>query len=759
MLYGACPRMLESETAMQPAHDENDFDRIGRTHEDSEPWYPQADASSAPNVVVVLFDDAGFGDFGCYGSELSTPNIDSIAALGHRYINFHTTTLCSPSRACLLTGRNHHSVGMRMLSNVDSGWPSGRGRIPRRAAMIPEVLKEAGYNTFAVGKWHIAPMREVTPAGPFDEWPLGRGFDQFYGFMNGETDHFNPELVRDNHFVEPPGSPADGYHLTDDLIDQAIRYIADHIAHRPANPFFLYLPLGAPHAPQHAPPEYLDATRGCYDSGWEVLRHERYERQLAMGVIPEGTELPPGNPNVPRWDSLSEDEQLLATRLQEAYAAFLEHADAALGRLFDFLKRTARWDNTLLLVTSDNGAGMEGGRLGVLSRIGYFNGLPEDLETVLESIDHIGGPLADNHYAAGWGQVSNTPLRWYKSHTHGGGIRDPLVVSWPGRMDAPGAILDQFHHIIDIAPTIYDTAGVVPLRAYRGVSQMPIHGRSMARTFADANAPQERRTQYFEMFGHRGIWIDGWKAVTYHEQGTVYSDREWELYHLDEDFSESRDLAASEPARLREMVDQWWVEAGRYGVLPLDDRSVELFRAPPVPGSACLRSVFEYFPPVSRIETSASPPFSHATSYRIEALLRAPFEGVIVAYGNVSSGFVLYVLDGTLHYEYNAAGLVTRIEAHVPTESQELAIGFDFQRKESGTSGVGRLIADGDATGWTTFGRVLPFLALSGMEIGANPLSPVSPSYEAPFPYCGSIDLVRVELDLPDANLPQPPDD
>ena len=733
--------------------------RIGLTYEDSEPWYPQADAGAGPDVVVVLFDDAGFGDLGCYGSELATPNIDAVAAMGHRYNNFHTTTLCSPSRACLLTGRNHHSVGMRMLSNVDSGWPSGRGRVTRRAAMIPEVLREVGYNTFAVGKWHVAPMREVTPAGPFDQWPLQRGFNQFYGFMNGETDHFNPELVRDNHFVAPPASPADGYHLTDDLIDRAIGYIADHIAHRPASPFFLYLPLGAPHAPQHAPPEYLEAARGRYDAGWEVLRRRRYERQLEMGVIPEGTELPPGNPNVPAWNSLSPPERLLATRLQEAYAAFLEHADAALGRLFQFLQRTRRWDNTLLLVTSDNGAGMEGGRLGVLSRIGYFNGLAEDLDTVLESVDDIGGPRADNHYASGWGQASNTPLRWYKSHTHGGGIRDPLIVSWPGRMAAPGAMLDQFHHIIDVAPTIYEVTGVEPLPQYGGVGQMPIHGRSMARTFFEPDAPREPRTQYFEMFGHRGIWSDGWKAVTHHTKGAPYSDSEWELYHLDEDFSEARDLARLQPARLRRLVEQWWVEAGRFGVLPLDDRSVELFRAPPVPGSTRLRPVFEYFPPVSRIETSASPPFAHADAYSIEALLNAPFEGVIVCYGNVASGFTLYVDDGVLRYEYNAAGPVTEIAARVPAVHDVITARLDYRKNGGEGSGLGRLVVNGEATEWVVFPRALVFLALSGMEIGANSLSPVSPRYKTPFPFRGVIDRVRVELELPQAEPPLPPDD
>ena len=285
---------------------------LGLTHRDSQPVYPPPEHPTGPNIVVVLFDDLGFADLGCYGAEVRTPRLDGLAEKGHRYNNFHTTTLCSPSRACLLTGRNHHSVGMRMLSNVDSGWPSGRGRITRRAALVSEVLHEAGYNTFAVGKWHVAPMRETSPAGPFDEWPLGRGFNQFYGFMNGATDHFYPELVRDNHSVPPPATPEEGYHLTADLIDRSIGYIADHIAHAPFSPFFLYLPLGAAHAPHHAPAEFMEAVRGRYDQGWDVIRRQRYERQLAMGVIPPGTELPPSNPDVPPWDSLRPDEQRVA---------------------------------------------------------------------------------------------------------------------------------------------------------------------------------------------------------------------------------------------------------------------------------------------------------------------------------------------------------------------------------------------------------------------------------------------------------------
>lgn len=723
-----------------------DGSRIGRTYQDSVPSFPLPPAVDGPNVVVVLFDDVGFADFGCYGSEVRTPNLDSLAASGHRYNNFHTTTLCSPSRACLLTGRNHHSVGMRMLSNVDSGWPSGRGRISREAGLVSEVLRDGGYNTFAVGKWHVAPMREAGAAGPFDEWPLGRGFNQFYGFLNGATDHFYPELVRDNHAIDPPGLPDEGYHLTDDLIDQSTRYIADHVAHRPESPFFLYLSLGAGHTPHHAPAEYMEAVRGRYDAGWEVIRRERYERQLADGVIPPGTELPPENPGVPPWESLTSDEQRFAARLQEAYAAFLEHADAALGRLFDFLKKTGRWDDTLVIVTSDNGASWEGGRVGKFSRIGFFNGLEQDFERDLGAIDRIGGPTADSHYATGWGQASNTPLRWYKFHTHGGGVRDPLIVSWPGRLARPGQILDSFHHIIDITPTIYEVAGVEPPEVLGGVSQMPIHGVSLASTFSDPDAVRSHRRQYFEMFGNRGIWADGWKAVTHHEKGADYDTAEWELYDLDADFSEANNLAASHPDKLRELEQLWWFEAGRFDVLPLDDRSVELFTGPPAPGSPSLRARFEYYPPVSHVEPSVAPSFEHASWHRIEAEISGRKEGVIVGYGNTASGFVLYVDQGVVRYEYNAAGDVTVVEVELP-DDEVVNVLFEFELNVDDRTGRGRLSANGNSSGWVRFPRVLSFLALSGMDVGRNQLSPISGRYEPPFAFAGHIERVIVELD------------
>lgn len=719
---------------------------LGLTYHTSEPYYPEPEEHDRPNVILIMFDDVGFADLGCYGSEIRTPVIDAIAASGYRYNNFHTTTLCSPSRACLLTGRNHHSVGMRMLSNTDTGWPSGRGRITASAGMLPEVLRDAGYNTFATGKWHVAPMHEVTAAGPFRDWPLGRGFNQFYGFMNGATDHFYPELVHDNHFIDPPKTPEEGYHLTEDLIDRAICYIADHIAQTPATPFFHYLPLGAAHAPHHAPPEHMAAVRGRYDDGWDVIRQRRYERQKELGIIPPGTVLPPGNPDAPAWDSLSADEQRVAARLQEAYAAFIEHADAELGRLVESLKRMGRHDNTMIVILSDNGAAMEGGRLGAFSRIRFFNDIEEDFEQVLGALDKVGGPLADSHYATGWAQASNTPARWYKYHTHGGGVRDPLIVSWPGHLARPGAVLEQFHHIIDVGPTIYEAAGVQPPEVLNGVSQMPIHGDSMAYTFGDPNAPTVKRVQYFEMFGNRGVWTDGWKAVTKHSKNAPYDDNEWELYNLESDFSESMNLAESEPERLRELITLWWREAGAYDVLPLDDRTVELFRMPPIPRSPMGRTTFEYFPPVSHVESNTVPPFGHAPTHRIEAALSGVKAGVIVAYGTTFSGFVLYVQAGELRYEYNAAGDVTYAALPLGSAADaSVTVGLDFELRRDRT-GRGRLFA-GDAHGERfDVPLVLMFTSLSGLDIGRNAGSPISTRLGRPFDFVGTLAKVTVSI-------------
>ena len=468
---------------------------------------------------------------------------------------------------------------MRGLSNWNTGYPNCTGSVVKSAATLAEMIRPVGYSTFAVGKWHLAPLESVSPAGPFDQWPLGRGFDRYYGFMGGETDQWRPQLYCDNRPIRQPCGPAEGYHLTEDLIDQAQAMIRSQKSAVPEKPFFTYLCFGATHAPHQAPKPFIDKYRGQFDAGWDVVREQWFERQKEMGIIPAGTQLAPRNPGVKAWDTLSSDQKTVALRLQEAFAGFLEHTDAEIGRLIAFLRDLGELDNTLILLMSDNGASQEGGPQGMVDYARYFNGYVEPIDESMARLDQIGTEHAHNNYPWGWAQAGNTPGKRYKQNTHGGGVRDPLIVHWPKGIADKGGIRPQFHHVTDITPTVLEVVGVTPPDTINGEAQMPIHGASLAYTFPnEASSERSRKqVQYFEMLGHRGIWADGWKAVAYHEAETPFDADKWELYHLDEDFSESRDLATEKPEKLKEMIELWWAEAGRNGVLPLDDRRVELW--------------------------------------------------------------------------------------------------------------------------------------------------------------------------------------
>lgn len=721
---------------------------IGRTHNDSEPWHePVASpAPGSPNVIFVVLDDVGYADLGCYGSEIATPNMDDLAAGGLRYSNFHTTTLCSPTRACLLTGRNHHAVGMRFLANVDLGWPSGRGAITHRAATIAEILSDAGYATFAIGKWHVAPTDEASAAGPFRQWPLGRGFDRFYGFMNGSTDHYHPELIEDNRPVSPPARPEDGYHLNVDLIDNAIAMLANHISLLPDKPFFMNLAFGAGHFPHQVPRAYLDQYDGAFDDGWDVARQKRLARQIAMGLVPDDTELPPSNPGVKPWSDLGEDERRLAIRLQQAYAGFLTHTDEHFGRLLAFLERTGQREKTLIVLLSDNGASIDCGPMGTTNVLRWFNQIPDTLQRNLAEIDRIGGPESFTNYPWGWAQASNTPLRLYKSYTHGGGVRDPLVVSWPRRIEDRGAIRHQFHHVIDITPTVLEVCGVEAPQSHRGVDQMPIHGTSFAYSFDEPDAPTRKRVQYFEMYGHRSIWHDGWKAVTNHEPGSSFDTEHWELYDLDNDFAETRDLAATHPGKLRELVERWWTEAGKYDVLPLDDRREVLFKARPKPSSIRARDRFVYYPELHAIPAEAAPltqDVSHTITARVEMV--EDDAGVLVAFGNSGGGYALFVKDQRLVYAYNRCGDITRLIASEPIGAGAVELGFAF-RKTGTLAGDGTLLVDGGELALGHFADTLLRISLAPMFIGRSGLPPVVDDYQGEFRFTGRIDHICFEI-------------
>ena len=720
--------------------------RIGTTAADSEPWWPARPTApaGAPNVLVIALDDTGFAQLGCYGSDIDTPHIDAIAARGIRYNNFHTTALCSPTRACLLTGRNHHSVGMRFLSNADTGFSNCRGQITPKAATIAEVLRDSGYNTFALGKWHLANMEDCGPAGPFEQWPLQRGFDRYYGFLGGATDQYSPELVVDNHPVHPPGRP--GYHLSEDLVDQAIQFLTAQRSAGADRPFMMYLAFGATHSPHQAPQAFIDKYKGRYDRGWDETRPLWFARQKALGIVPADAELSPRNPDVTAWPALAADQKRLYARMQEAFAGFLDHTDTQVGRLVEFLKSIDSLDNTLVIFLSDNGASQEGGNDGMLNELAYFNRLSEPVPSMLARIDAIGGPDLYNNYPRGWAQVGNTPLRFYKQNTHEGGIRDPLIVSWPARIAAAGAIRSQYHHVIDIYPTILECVGVAAPDVYRGVPQLAIEGTSFAYTFASDPAQSVRRVQYYEMLGHRAIWKDGWKAVTRHRQGKPFAEDKWLLYDTARDFAECHNVSDANPAKLQELVAAWWTEAGRYNVLPLDDRGLELFSLRrPVAGGPRLSHRFLAGAP--HIDRFAAPDIRNR-SFSIQAKVRRisnTEQGVLVASGARTGGHALFIQNNRLVFVYNHIGHITRLSSAIDVPLRECLLGLSFS-KTAVNAGIAVLLIDGSSVAQCAL-TLLPWRqSLCGMDIGGDHGSTVCADYSAPFAFTGRIDYVDYVL-------------
>ena len=720
--------------------------RIGTTVAESTPQWPpvtQHPPGRAPNVLVVLFDDVGFSDFGCYGSEIETPAIDAVAARGLRYSGFHTTAMCSTTRAALLTGRNHHNVGVGCLANFDSGFPGYRGKIARSAGTLPEMLRPYGYRNYLVGKWHVTPLTETGPTGPYDGWPLQRGFDRFYGFLDAETDQYAPELVHDNHHVDPPGTFEEGYHLSVDVVDRAIGFLKDHRAGAPDVPWLTWVAFGACHAPHQAPRDIIDRYESVFAKGWDETRRDRLARQIELGIVPAGTELPPRNDHVQPWADHSADEHRVFVRLQAAYAAMLDHADRQVARLTAFLDEAGMADDTLVFVLSDNGASQEGGPAGFVNAMGPFNAQPESMADKLARLDEIGGPGTHSNFPWGWAMAANTPLRRYKQNTHGGGIRDPLVVSWPSVIGDQGAVRAQFCHANDVVPTILDVLGVEPPSDIGGVPQQDLDGASFRSTFDDPDAPDHKSTQYFEMFGHRGIWHEGWKAVAYHAPYTPFDADTWELYRLDDDFAEVHDLASTDPGRLEELQAMWWRQAADNKVLPLDDRFAERF-AENAERHRGGRTRYELWAGMGHVPTDAAPDL-RSRSYTITAEVLEPGEGVLLAHGDATSGYSLYVRDGHLVHDLSVGGnhQIVRSDRPVPDGPSEL--GFRLERR--GSKGIGTLSIDGLECGSFETDRIFVVtISWSGLDVGRDRASPVS-DYEAPFAFSGRIRRVVVELD------------
>jgi arylsulfatase A-like enzyme len=729
----------------------------------SVPWWPERrrPAPGSPNVVLVVLDDVGFAQLGCFGSDIHTPVIDRLSGAGLQFTNFHTTALCSPTRSCLLTGRNHHSNGMGRVVELATGFPGYDATIARANGFLSQILVDRGYATWAVGKWHLAPEDECHLAAPRHNWPLGRGFERFYGFLEGETHQFVPALVSDNHQVLPPGTYEDGYHLTEDLVDTAIGYVSDLRAVDCDKPFFLYLCPGACHSPHQAPRSWIDRYAGRFDRGWDAWRETAFARQLAEGILPGGTELSARPDWVPAWDSLSDDTRRLYARYMEAFAGFLSHTDDQLGRLVDFLDRTGDLDNTILLVLSDNGASSEGGPTGSVNDIRPWNMAPRSVEEALGRIDEIGGPLCHNNYPWGWTVAGNTPFRRWKREVHEGGVADPLIVHWPAGTRGEDRNRNQYVHAIDVFPTVLELLGIDAPDTLAGVAQAPVHGTSFAEVLADPDAPDRHLVQYYEMFGCRALYLDGWKAVTYHpvqDTSVAFVDDEWELYHVAVDPSECHDLAADEPERLAGMVGRWWDEARTYGVLPLDNRPFSdlVFDRPrPVPE----RSRYVYYPGAAAVPEMVAVNVRNR-SHRIVATVDipdpavggAPAEGVLVALGSGLGGWTFYLADGRPAYAHNFVSLEEHhIEADEPVPPGRHEVAFRFERTGE-HRGVGHLEVDGVevARGEIPRFTLTKFSVTgAGLTCGYSDGLPVTRRYEAPFRCTGTIERIVIDVDGP----------
>ncbi len=748
---------------------------------DWEPFEPPKAPDGAPSVVYVVLDDVGFSAMSCYGGPIATPNIDKLAADGVRYTQWHTTALCSPTRSCLLTGRNHTRNSMACITEAAIGFPNASGTIPPENGMLSEILGELGWNTYMVGKWHLCPEDEMNLASTRRNWPSGRGFERWYGFLGAETSQWFPDLVYDNHLVDQPKTPEEGYHLTVDITDKAIEFIMDAKAVAPEKPFFLYYAPGACHAPHHAPKEWIDKFKGQFDMGYEAMREQTLARQKELGLVPENTELPPINPigttetrtgpggkpfppvDVTRpWDSLSDDEKRMFCRMAEVYAGFLAHADDQIGRLLGFLEEYGWRENTLVILVSDNGASGEGGPNGSVNEMKFMQGIPDTVEDNMPLLDDLGSPKTYNHYPNGWAMAFNTPFKMWKRYEFNGGTSDPCIVSWPAGLKAKGEVREQYHHAIDLVPTVLDVLGVESPRSIKGHVQSSLDGVSMRSSFDDAKAPSTRTTQFYSMLGSRAIWHDGWKAVTNHPTVAGWSnfnDDEWELYHTDTDRSELHNLAAEMPDKVREFQNLWYAEAGANGAFPLDDRGPLEILMTPRPVLSPPRDRYVYFPDTAEVPESQAVNVRNR-SYAIGALVDIPApgaEGVLFAHGSLFGGHALYVKDNRLHYVYNWVGMFEQkivATEDLPTgENLILSASFDKAGEEPPGVANGTLSLwhgdkkVGEAQIKTQPGKFM--IAGEGLCVGRDGGSGVTADYPGtePFRFTGGT-IRRVAVDV-----------
>jgi arylsulfatase A-like enzyme len=740
--------------------------KIGKTYKESKQAWPELPKPStqAPNVVIILLDDVGFGQVSTFGGPVPTPSLEKLAKNGLRYNRFHTTAICGPSRAALITGRNHHNCGSGFLAEWATGFPSYNCMIPQSTATVGRLLKDNGYNTSWFGKDHNTPDWESSVVGPFDRWPTGLGFDYFYGFIGGETHQYYPVLFENTKAVEPDKSPEDGYHFMTDMTDKAIDWLRYSKSINPDKPALLYFAPGAAHAPHHAPKDWREKFKGQFDQGWDKVREETYQRQLKLGIIPEGTGNTPRPDWAKPWSSLSADEKRLYARFMENFAGYLSFADHECGRLLDAIAELPDADNTLIFyIVGDNGASSEGGFTGTANEIMNLNGLPSTLEDTLKVIDDMGGPETEPHYPLGWAWAGNAPFQWVKQvPSHFGGSRNPMVVSWPAKIKDKGGIRSQFTHLIDIVPTILDVAKIPAPKAVNGIEQKPMDGVSIASTFASKKAKAVRERQYFEIFTNRAIYEKGWIACAQHTlpwrqdlaPGNWEKDR-WELYNIDEDFSENNDLAAKHPKKLAELRKIFDGECKKYNIYPFDDRGSARLAAPkPPPGGADpKRRKFTYYPGAVRLAETAAANTKNR-SHRIDIALAKGGDGVLLAMGGQSAGYVIYVKNGKPVYHYNFFEMErTAIESSVKLPDGPCTVSFEFQYDGGGAGKGGQavLFVNNKEVGKKRIERTVPGrFGIDTFGVGCDTGSPVCKDYKPPCPFTGVIEKVDILLGDPE---------
>ena len=663
--------------------------------------------------------------------------------------------MCSPTRASLLTGCNNHTVGLGYLSNYNLGFPAVSGVIDPKYGYISETLLENGYSTFAVGKWHLCNQTSMSGAGPYDQWPLGRGFEKYYGFLNASTSQFHPTLIQDNTVVDPPKSPGEDYHLSADLVDHAVKYVGTQKSVAPEKPFFCYLAFGAMHGPHHAPKEYMEKFKGVFDDGYDVYREKVYKRQLELGLIPEGTVLTDRNEMAKPWDSLTSWEKKVYARFMEAFAGYLNYTDAQVGRFLDYLKKIGQYDNTLIVLVTDNGASAEGGPNGSVSELYHLLSMHWPDLADEEGYEKIGTADAQNNYPPGWAWAGNTPLKWYKSWVHAGGVKVPFIISYPDLIKDKGGIRSQYHHVIDVNTTVLDICGIKQPKVLNGVRQENKPGISMRYCFDEADVPRQRHVQYYEMLGNRGIWCDGWKAVANHVESPGFEDDVWELYHTDEDFSESTDLAEKYPEKLKELINLWWHEAGTYGVLPMLESHFRkrdnfdfnlMLRFAPFE----YKSHIVYYP---EMDINGPAPRVNNKSFTITACAsyKTGDEGVLISAGVNVGGYVLYIEDGRLKFHFNYLDeIFYQIESDITITDGDHTFIFDFVNTQP-YKGIGRVAVDGQYADGVPIGVYPLFPVAGGVGIGRYSNSPVQHKHKAKgyFEYTGVIDRVEYDLERP----------